>query len=64
MTATHPLMAAGRRRTADVFGRSGAVLSVRLGCTCMKEEEEDVRRTGVPGQRLAKLFAVNTRRKC
>ena len=56
---------AGRRRTADVFGRSaGAVLSVRLGCTCMKEEEEDVRRTGVPGQRLAKLFAVNTRRKC
>ena len=63
MTATHPLMAAGRRRTADVFGRSGAVLSVRLGCTCMKEEE-DVRRTGVPGQRLAKLFAVNTLRKC
>ena len=56
-------MAAGRRRTADVFGRSGAVLSVRLGCTCMNEEE-DVRRTGVPGQRLAKLFAVNTRRKC
>ena len=54
----------GRRRTADVFGRSGAVLSVRRGCTCMKEEEEDVRRTGVPGQRLAKLFAVNTRRKC